>query len=217
LLKGEAQVDQTNLVAYLMSLNHNNVALVCLPMFTYKKGQLYMLENNALKMLSVRGLICDRAFKIDFKEHVDAREKRPLVFNGRLCNTGKEDNVWVKGRLWGEGRAEVADQLAARNMQIIEDLAPDALPTSTDTSIVTVQGAAKFAQLGEDAITKLMQALVQDAGLDARSAVIWVDAFPVVGHTVEDFYLQKTKCFEYQVRQAMVVVGDCLLRAAPTI
>ena len=53
-----------------------------------------------------------------------------------------------------------------------QDPSNDALPTSTDESAITIQGANKFQQFGEDAACKLFQALLAGASLPQRCALV---------------------------------------------
>ena len=53
-------------------------------------------------------------------------------------------------------------------MQASEEVGQGALPSSVDESVVTVQGALKFQQIGCDAAQKVISCLLSGATLPAR-------------------------------------------------
>ena len=92
-----------------------------------------------------RALNVDRSFGIVFESKVDSRETRPLLYPGRFLlpeHLKEHESIWRSSKLFLDGRTTPAVQIPGREMRIIEDLDPAALPGSYDDSITsTVQGA----------------------------------------------------------------------------
>ena len=97
-------------------------AAVLTPMFTYKKGTLWRVENTALQMLDQKGLLFDQKFYVQFEKKSDKREMRPLTFDGRLVTSRELDDnsPCMKSQLWQTSNTDKAKQLVQREMQQIE-------------------------------------------------------------------------------------------------
>ena len=100
-----------------------------------------------------------------FHEQTDAQDKRSLAYDGRIL-VPEDMAVDRKGYLWQgarvmRGRTELAKQLAAKNMVAVEDFRENTLPASTADRSDRVKGAAKTAQLGEDAMQKVLDAVME--------------------------------------------------------
>ena len=67
-----------------------------------------------------------------------------------------KDYIWKGSQLLRRAYTDPAEQLAAKEMKIVEDTDPVQVPTSTDESLVVVQGAHTFQQLGKDSMVKLI-------------------------------------------------------------
>lgn len=130
----------------------------------------------------------DRSFSVLFKERMDSRDQRPLTFGGKwvqAAHVQEQKSFWKSSALVTEGRTEPAVQVASKDMQVIEDLLPGALPASVDTDAATVQGAAKYEQLGSDAWGKLLGAAFNGVELASKNVVVIVDLSPSVGNLTE--------------------------------
>jgi hypothetical protein len=117
-----------------------------MPEFTYKKGQLWMVEGSCIKSLATQGINVDRSCTLQFKERLDTRDNRPLSYKCRLMFPGglkDADCMWKKCQLMTEGRTQMADQVHTRDLLQVEDVAPDALPTMLEEDAATAQGAKK--------------------------------------------------------------------------
>ena len=176
---------QSNLMSMIMSGNDKSMGLVMMPQFTYKKGQLFLVENMVRQMLSSRMLNFDTKFALNFKEKRDLRDGRPLCYDGRIVvplSYNPADYLWAKSSVM-QGRCELADQLPQKSMRTIEDLSPTALPMSTDLD-GTIRGAMKYSQIGEDGLQKLLDASLDNGVMsqfDGTSALIIGDLSPGVG------------------------------------
>ena len=96
----------------------------------------------------------------------DERDDRPLIFPGHLLVSPSTDNVpdkgfvWKKSMLFRKSRTAEAQQLAGKDMIMIEPVGETSLPTSTSIEMSgTVKGAAKWQQIGHDVASKLLQSL----------------------------------------------------------
>jgi hypothetical protein len=81
-----------------------------------------------------------------------------------------------------------------------QDVSDSALPNSIDSAAVTVQGARKFEQLGPDAASKVIMALLDKAELGERSAVVGAQVFSgdlkggPAGSTAHDLSSWRNSC-----------------------
>ena len=128
-------------------------AAVLTPMFTYKKGSLWRVENTSLQMLDQRGLMFDQKFYVQFEKKHDKRETRPLTFDGRLVTSKDIDDnsPCTKSQLWQTSNTDKAKQLVTKDMQQIEDVTEGALPAKCDPRWRVTNGN-KWQQLGEELI-----------------------------------------------------------------
>jgi len=83
-IKVAARTAQALLMSCVISASPRNTGLVLMPLFTYKKGQLWMLEQAATKTLATSSMNVDRSFVLHFGTRVDARDTRPLIYPGRV-------------------------------------------------------------------------------------------------------------------------------------
>ena len=187
------QEAQANAVAMLCYQNPCNLNAVLMPQFCYTKGQLHLTEGMCLSMLTNRGLNIDNKFALFFKEKLDVRDRRPLMYDGRLIFGGHvtADNWWFKSALMS-GKVEPADQLSQRDMLSVESISPTTLPSTTDID-GTIKGAGKFAQLGEDAMVKLVDAALDGVAnrIDGESGLILGELNLSVGHFFDAFLAKK--------------------------
>ena len=164
-------------------------AAVLTPMFTYKKGTLWRVENTALQMLDQKGLLFDQKFYVQFDKKSDKREMRPLTFDGRLVTSREVDDncPCMKSQLWQTSNTDKAKQLVQREMQQIEDVSEDALPHNKFDTRWRVTNGNKWQQLGEDASLKLLQAFMTDVSYNDRGANLVVDLNMDVGDNFDAF------------------------------
>ena len=119
-----------------------NLGLLLVPMFAYKRGQVWQEELRVISHLVKLNLLCDRSFAVLFKEKCDFRDTRSLEFRGRFLEppfVAENASVW-KGCQLFRGYTDLAEQSPASKMEWIETLDPAALPSSSDDSQVTIQG-----------------------------------------------------------------------------
>ena len=174
---------------------HQNICFALMPSFTYKKGQLWMLEQTHTKILANRALNVDTGFTLLFNEKIDLRDSRPLNFPGRVVTGagGKWDEfIWRPSNLVRKGRTEPAKMLATHDMVNIEDVSADALPQVLDDAIATVQGAKKFLQIGPDAYLKLFDAAVEGVDwTEYRTALILHEVNINVGGLFDAYIVER--------------------------
>ena len=93
----------------------------------------------------------------------DVREQRPLHYPGRVLTSSRatepSTSFWKKSHIMTDGRTAPAMQLAARDMELIENCNPHSLPNSTDEGQL-VHGANKYAQIGLDAASKTLDLMM---------------------------------------------------------
>ena len=179
---------QASLLSSILSM-FPCAAAVLTPMFTYKKGTLWRVENTALQMLDQKGLLFDQKFYVQFEKKSDKREMRPLTFDGRLVTSREIDDnsPCMKSQLWQTSNTDKAKQLVQREMQQIEDVSEDALPHNKFDTRWRVTNGNKWQQLGEDASLKLLQAFMTDVSYNDRNANLVVDLNMDVGDNFDAF------------------------------
>ena len=115
----------------------SNLGLLIVPMFTYKKGTLYVQEAISLKMIAQKNCNIDKKFSLNFKKKTDSRDSRPLVYEGRIVighgqQFAIEDTIFAGTHLVSESGTEKAEMLAGSSMTVIENLDEEALPDTTE-------------------------------------------------------------------------------------
>lgn len=93
----------------------------------------------------------------------DARDDRPLTYPGRVLMPAAvvgKDYFWKKSGVLTNGRTESVKQMASKDMRTIEDCNASALP-STTAADGGVRGAAKSAQIGGPAASKVLTLLIE--------------------------------------------------------
>ena len=86
------------------------------------------------------------------------------------------------------GRTEMANMLPGSRMQVIEDVSTDAVPVSLESDLSTsVKGAQRVAQLGQDAMEKILAAATHDICMPDRSFVIFWEVNMLYGDMFDAF------------------------------
>ena len=186
-------MSQANDLAFYGSLasclvQGQNLMAVVMPQFAYKKGHLYMASRTIEDLFINRGLQMDCKWAIVFKQKSDNRDNRSLVFDGRLIvpTDVKENDFVFKNTPLMHGRTEMAEMLPGSRMKAIEDVSAGAVPVSTDLD-GTVKGAQKHAQLGQDAMEKILQAATQDICMPDRSFLMFFETNMLYGDMFDAF------------------------------
>ena len=133
---------------------------------------------TALQNLRAQHLNVDNEFCLPFKERCDNRDARPMVYPGRMVFSGQNDpqkTKWKRTPLIMDNRTAEVPQMKSGDMEMVENLAPESLPNSTDDADCIVQGARKFEQIGVPACEAILQSVVQDLPLDNNFALLLED------------------------------------------
>ena len=180
------QDQQSTLAAQLVHQEGNkNIGLLLMPLFSWKEHQLFNMQSMIPKPLVQKGCSLDLGFALMYDKKADERDSRPLLYPGRIITSGqglKKPNMWLKSMLVREQRTQLAQQVKTKDMDVVEDLDPSALPEVGEDYRHGVNAAERFAHMGDDGAQKLLQALLTGVdGMD-RSGVIIVDLNPGVGN-----------------------------------
>lgn len=76
-LKTSTRSAQCSAASFLLGSSPRAVGLLLQPEFTYKRGELWMLENSVVKQLAQAGITLDRSFCLQFKEKAWKIQKIP--------------------------------------------------------------------------------------------------------------------------------------------
>ena len=136
----------------------------------------YIASRKIEDLFIDRGLNMDCKCAIIFKEKCDNRDARPLVYDGRLIvpTDVKPDDFVFRNVPLLQGRTDMAEMMPGRKMKFIEDVSATAVPVTTYLD-GAVKGAQKHAQLGQDAMEKILKAATQDICLQDRSFMIFFE------------------------------------------
>jgi hypothetical protein len=188
---------QADFLRSLMLHVKDAMGVLLMPQFAYKPAELWLAEQMVMTMLMERKLVAHRKWGLVFQEQVDARDKRSLVYDGRwmLSTEGETDKdyLWAQAKIL-RGRTDIAKQLAAKHMQVVEELGEEVLPSTTDR-FNTVKGAHKYSQCGEDAMQKMLDAVMEgpDWGKhQGNTVVVLVDLNPGVADLMDAFVLRRS-------------------------
>ena len=153
---------EVDLLGWVLSESQHNVGLVHMPVHSNHKNRLVLTESNALTKLTKCNFNLDYQYNIMFKTRLDARDNRPLMYPGRLVFPGTLLDVrtspWFMSKLRADGRTEAVEQVASKDLLTMEDLNPDALPSTDEERYVG--GARKYEQLGPCAAEALFSSLL---------------------------------------------------------
>ena len=166
-----------------------NLMAVVMPQFAYKKGQLAMASRSVEDLFINRGLPMDDKWALVFDQKPNSRDNRSLMFDGRLITPDVNPNDFVfKSTPIMYGRTEMAKMLPGCRMQVIEDVSSDAVPTSLESDpSSSVKGAQRTAQLGQDAMEKILQAATHEICMPDRSFVIFYEVNMLYGDMFDAF------------------------------
>ena len=166
-----------------------NLMAVVMPQFAYKKGQLAMASRSVEDLFINRGLPMDDKWALVFDQKPNSRDNRSLIFDGRLITPDVNPNDFVfKSTPIMYGRTEMAKMLPGCRMQVIEDVSSDAVPMSLESDpSSSVKGAQRTAQLGQDAMEKILQAATHEICMPDRSFMIFYEVNMLYGDMFDAF------------------------------
>ena len=159
---------QFHVLQWSLIENDYSMGIVMLRVLCCKKGQLWTAEMSAVGDLR----------RANLKDHVDARDQRPLTYQGKMVFASHVDKMrqsWRRTPIFKTRRTPEDPQSADRDMAIIEDIASGDLPISSDDTHCMVQGASKFEQLGTPCVEAILDASHTDLEMPSRETVLMAD------------------------------------------
>ena len=167
--------------SHLMARGQNLMAVI-MPQFAYKKGQLYIASRTIEDLFIDRGFNMDCKCAVIFKEKCDNRDSRSLVYDGRLIvpTDVKADDLVFRNVPLLQGRTDMAEMMPGRRMKAIEDVSASAVPLTTSLDD-RLKGAQKVAQLGQDAMEKILEAAAQDICMPDRAFMMFFETNMLYG------------------------------------
>ncbi len=176
-----ASKSQVELLAWALAENTNNLGIVLMPVHSNHKNKVVLTEKTAMDRLGKCSFNLDHQFCVLFSHRVDGRDNRPLMYPGRLIFPGAlldvRSSPWFQSALRVNGRTAFAPQLAAKDMAIVEDLDPNALPKPlVDHPLGErfVSGAHKYEQLGVAGSEALWESVTDGADLTDAPALLFL-------------------------------------------
>ena len=124
-IKSEDLDLQSTVASVLLSAGPSNIGVLLTPLFSYKRGGVLQEEMKVYNLLIKKDLNMDRSFSLLYKDKPDPRDTRPASYSGRLvlANHIKDSDTAYKGsKLFQVGYTGMAEQLAPRDMQVVEAL-----------------------------------------------------------------------------------------------
>ena len=143
-------------------------------------------EYNALRQLSQRGINVDHNFTMQFCNKTHQSDGRPLAYKGKVLfdiSTKFRDMFWKRSEILTDGITEPVPQLAAKDMDIMEDMAK--MPQIIDD--IGVRGAKKWEQIGTAGVAVLVRSLLKGADLSNKDGLILPVPNLVVGQEYRAF------------------------------
>jgi len=199
-IKDDHMDRQSNICA--LHVNSQNpergIGIMMSPMHSYKSGSLWLLDHSCQKSLNQKNCTVDRTWGLAFKEKVDQRDQRPLLYHGRFVQPGSADKnktIWAKSEFFGECITKAAIQVPTKEMRVVEDMDPNALPVTYDDGHgkFGIGAARKFMQIGEDAAGKMLTGMITNVEFGDKGGVLWLDLNPDVGDFAQAFFNQRGK------------------------
>ena len=183
----------TAMITVLVIIIVTIIGLVLEPVFSHQKGQTFLAQHAAVKMLADQNLMVDSHFSLQFDTRPDQREGRPNNYPGRIVHGIGVKEAAFKFRtsdLARVGRTELAQMLAGKDMVEVDETPQDGdniLPpdnTTAESFHVGPRGAKRVEQIGVDACAKLM-----DSVLNKVNPELWifVSLNPGPGHDLQAF------------------------------
>ena len=135
------------------------MGVVLEPVYHHLPGQLYVAQNEALKVLSTQGgVITDASFGLPFEKRADARDSRPLQYPGRLVfPRGMNEQGY---RFWNcplnqKRRTPEVRMILGREMLVMEDGDVEVpVPSYGGTSVTAMQVFVGRSDMSRLALTR---------------------------------------------------------------
>ena len=131
--------------------NGDNLGVTLCPAQALTRGQGHVQEASFTKRLAGSNLNIDRVWSLTFDGHEDPIDERPLMFLGRIMlpmATRVKDSGWKSSHLLTKAPwVQAGTWQRSADMQMIEELGEEALPTTADTTVHPSQ-AEKLQQIG---------------------------------------------------------------------
>jgi hypothetical protein len=117
---------QVGVLTWALNDNLRSCAIALMPVFTYSKGKLHLEEQKLITQLARGNHNLDYQFSVLFKDQVDHRDERPMVYPGRFVfpsPVAPSRNPFFSCDLRRHRRTPEVKQLASKSMKIVEELA----------------------------------------------------------------------------------------------
>ena len=120
------------------------------------------------------------------------------MYEGRFVTGLRDGNdldssVFASSMLVVNSCTEKADMLPGSSMRYVEDVNEEALPDSTDERVHLSQ-SEKFQQLGESAMVRLQEAVLQNLSTKDRKALVWMDLNMQTGDSFMAWLKTRDRC-----------------------
>lgn len=185
---------------------YDALGLVFTPVWERRKGMLYISENKVLEAVANANVNCDEKGYLSFEERADARDRRPLEYPIRLCLAQgglNNKSCWAKVPLIVNNRTTArARMLATKDMLIMEDVADDAVPATSNLD-AELNPADRYCQLGDHATAVVLDSTVRRLTSTERTAVLIVDIGPKTGD-----WARSVLCMDMAMPVHYAAVGD---------
>ena len=129
---------------------------------------------------------------------VDARDSlRPLNYRGRILEgaiskVAARDHVFKNSPILRDGRTEVATQVSAKDLLVIET-ADDTNPDNCLSEDDPIQGGKKVEQIACNACEKILNGMLDGMQITGRASVFVIDLHMTVGNMFEAFVKLRSK------------------------
>ena len=116
---------QTPIMGSILNEFEHSVGVVICPCLALTRGQVTKSTSTMLDKLAQSNVNLDRPFGLLFKERLDARDERPLMWPGRIGvgskgNKEGKSNSWLRCDLFSKGITGETRQLKSRDMLKVE-------------------------------------------------------------------------------------------------
>ena len=178
------------LMSWRLSDQMQSIGVMLCPAFSHQRGRVFWEEKTILERLVRNHVNIDWPFSILFCEKLDARDQRPMSYQGRLIFASPLElskNCWFSCDLRKTQRTTEIAQLSPKKMREIEDVDPHAVPHSTDER-QRISNASKYSQIGIEACQQVFSSVLKGSSYETVGpAVLLIDLHLGTGEMYQAF------------------------------